>query len=133
MAETTNDALEIIDRRYGFDTPEAQARIEAIRQDMDVAEQIYRLRKAAGLTQAQLARVVRTSPSVISRLEDADYEGHSLSMLRRIAAALRARVEVRLVAEAPGVTTREGRARAPWRRQVKRRTKVLQVGDGAAT
>jgi ribosome-binding protein aMBF1 (putative translation factor) len=125
MPDTTTDALQIIDRRYGFDTPEAQARITAIQQDMDVAEQIYKLRKAAGLTQAQLARLVRTSPSVISRLEDADYEGHSLSMLRRIAAALRARVEVRFVAEPPVVTVREVGSRAPWRRQVKRRTKAL--------
>jgi hypothetical protein len=30
-------------------------------------------------------------------LEDADYEGHSLSMLRRIAAALSQRVEIRFV------------------------------------
>ncbi|NLX21224.1 MAG: transcriptional regulator, partial [Phycisphaerae bacterium] len=38
-----------------------------------------------------------TTPSVISRLEDADYQGHSLSMLRRIAAALNQRVEIRFI------------------------------------
>jgi hypothetical protein len=32
---------------------------------------------------------------VICRLEDADYEGHSLAMLRRIADALDQRVEIR--------------------------------------
>jgi len=36
--------------------------------------------------------------SVISRLEDADYDGHSLAMLRRIASALEKRVEIRFVA-----------------------------------
>ena len=33
----------------------------------------------------------------IARLEDADYDGHSLGMLRRIAAALHVRLEMRLV------------------------------------
>jgi transcriptional regulator with XRE-family HTH domain len=35
-----------------------------------------------------LARLIGTSQPTIARLEDADYEGHSLSMLQRIAAAL---------------------------------------------
>jgi len=38
-----------------------------------------------------------TNASVICRLEDAEYEGHSLAMLRRIAAALNQRVEIRFV------------------------------------
>jgi transcriptional regulator with XRE-family HTH domain len=52
---------------------------------------------AAGLTQQQLAERIGTTPSVISRLESADYRGHSLSMLRRIADALGKRVELRFV------------------------------------
>ena len=35
---------------------------------------------------------------MISRLEDADYSGHSLAMLRRVAAALGRRVEIRFPA-----------------------------------
>lgn len=35
--------------------------------------------------------------SVISRLEDADYEGHPFTMLKRIAAAVERRVEIRFV------------------------------------
>ena len=50
----------------------------------------------------QLAKLVGTTPSVICRLEDADYEGHSLAMLRRIAAALNKRVEIRFVSVRPG-------------------------------
>ena len=49
------------------------------------------------LTQKQLAELVGTTQSVIARLEDADYEGHSLSMLQRIAAAVNKRLEVRFV------------------------------------
>jgi transcriptional regulator with XRE-family HTH domain len=41
-----------------------------------------------------LAERVDTTQSVISRLEDADYEGHSLSMLNRIAKALNQHVRV---------------------------------------
>ena len=51
----------------------------------------------ASRTQTQLAKAAGTTQQVISQLEDADYAGHSLSMLRRIAAALNSRVEVRMV------------------------------------
>lgn len=44
-----------------------------------------------------MAELVGITSSVISRLEDAEYEGHSLSMLRRIAAALNKSVEIRFV------------------------------------
>ena len=63
----------------------------------EIASQIYQLRTAAGLSQRQLAARVGTTASVICRLEDADYAGHSLSMLRRIAAAMNKRVEIRFV------------------------------------
>ena len=58
---------------------------------------IHQIRTEAGLSQRALAKLVGTSASVICRLEDADYDGHSLAMLRRIAAALNQRVEVRFV------------------------------------
>jgi len=51
----------------------------------------------AGLTQRALAKLVGATASAIRRIEDADYQGYSLSMLRRVAAALDARVEVRFV------------------------------------
>ena len=62
-----------------------------------VARKIYALRKRAGLTQKQLAKLVGTTTSVVCRLEDADYQGHSLAMLRRVASALNKRVELRFV------------------------------------
>lgn len=63
-----------------------------------MARRLYALRKQAGVSQAELARRVGTTQSVISRLEDADYGGHSLALLQRIAAALERRVEIRFVA-----------------------------------
>jgi transcriptional regulator with XRE-family HTH domain len=68
-----------------------------------VAEMIYERRQASGLTQQELADMVGTTQSVISRLENADYEGHSLTMLHRIASALRQQLYVSIEpkAEAP--------------------------------
>lgn len=89
-------ASKVLDRITGSD---AELR-EAIRQqklNVVVAEMIHDARVAAGLSQAQLAKLVGTTQSVISRLEDADYEGHSLTMLQRIAEALHRRLVVRMV------------------------------------
>jgi DNA-binding XRE family transcriptional regulator len=93
----TSDAVEILRSRYYADRPDRLAALDEERANAAVARQIYELRTRYKLTQAELARLVGTSPSVISRLEAADYEGHSLSMLRRIAAALQSRVEIRFV------------------------------------
>ena len=67
------------------------------RLNSQVARLIYEARTAAGLTQKQLADLIGTQQSTVARLEDADYEGHSLSMLRRIAEALNQRLEVRFI------------------------------------
>lgn len=93
----TRDGLEILKRRFGVD-PKTDPEFQAIAADYDIAQLIYDARIAAGLTQQQLAEKVGTTQSVISQLEDADYEGHSLSMLRRVAAALSKQVRVELVA-----------------------------------
>jgi len=65
----------------------------------DVALQIAALREKAGLSQKDLARKLKTSQQQISRLESTSYEGHSLSMLRRVASALDATVRVTLTSK----------------------------------
>jgi predicted transcriptional regulator len=102
--EQTSDAVAILHRRYVGDDAERRAGLEQERIHAKVARQIYDLRTSAGLTQNELAQRLGTTQSVISRLEDADYEGHSLSMLRRVAEALGARVEIDL---APNGTAEE--------------------------
>lgn len=87
---------ELYDRYIGND-PKLVAMYEKGLVDAEVGQRIYDLRTNAGLTQAALARLVGTTPSVISRLEDADYRGHSVAMLRRIAEALGSRVEIRFL------------------------------------
>jgi DNA-binding XRE family transcriptional regulator len=93
----TTDAIEIIHRRYYEGRPQRIAELAEAEANDTVARKIFTLRKRAGLTQAQLAKMVGTTTSVICRLEDADYQGHSLAMLRRIANALNKRVELRFV------------------------------------
>jgi ribosome-binding protein aMBF1 (putative translation factor) len=96
--QQTTDAVAIIRRRFVDGDVEAEALLEEVRAEAEVARTIHRLRSGAKLTQQALAERVGTTPSVISRLEDADYTDHSLAMLRRIAAALGRRVEVRFPA-----------------------------------
>src|SRR5258707_8633448 len=60
----------------------------------DIALQIAALRQEAGLSQKELAHRLKTSQQQISRLESPGYEGHSLSMLRRVAKVLNAHVRV---------------------------------------
>jgi DNA-binding XRE family transcriptional regulator len=95
--KATTDAVEILDRRYYRGKPERLAALETTRANDHVARKIVALRTKAGLTQRQLAKLIGTTASVICRLEDSDYEGHSLAMLNRIAAALNRRVEIRFV------------------------------------
>jgi transcriptional regulator with XRE-family HTH domain len=54
---------------------------------IDLALLVREMREGAGLTQTELARKADTTQSVIARLEDAEYTGHSLAMLERVAAA----------------------------------------------
>jgi ribosome-binding protein aMBF1 (putative translation factor) len=93
----TRDGLEIIHHLFYKGRPERIAQLEEAIANDDIARKIYHLREAAGLTQRQLAKLVNTTASVICRLEDADYEGHSLAMLNRIAAALNKRVKIEFV------------------------------------
>ncbi len=95
--EPTNDALEIMYRRFYEGKPERIAQLQEAIVNDDIARKIRELREEAGLSQRKLAELVGITASTICRLEDADYEGHSLSMLNRIAAALQKRVKIDFV------------------------------------
>lgn len=92
MTTTTNFADVI--RSELADDPELAASVDDARFDLDIAERIYAVRKQVGLTQKQLAERIDTQQSVIARLESAEYEGHSLQILRRIASAVGARLGI---------------------------------------
>lgn len=93
----TTDGVELLYNRYVKGDPKRLASIARERQKAEIAMDIYELRQKAGLTQKQLADKIGTKQSVISRLEDADYRGHSLEMLRRIAEALNCYLDVRII------------------------------------
>lgn len=76
--------------------PDFAERFRKAGQAWDVALQLASLRKKAGLSQKELARRVGTSQQQISRLESPSYEGHSLSMLRRVVEVLGATLSVEI-------------------------------------
>ena len=67
--------------------PELAKAVEAESFNAAIAQKIYDLRVQHGLTQALFADRIDSHQSVIARMEDADYAGHSLSMLLKIAEA----------------------------------------------
>jgi transcriptional regulator with XRE-family HTH domain len=77
-----------------LEDPVFAARFKNAGEAWDVALQIAALREQAGLSQKDLAKLLKTSQQQVSRLESPGYEGHSLSMLRRVAGALHARVRI---------------------------------------
>ena len=89
--------MKILHDRYIKNDAEMARMVAEQRTNMEVAQTTHELRSKAGLSQRALAKLIGTTASVICRLEDADYEGHSLAMLNRIAAALNRRVEIRFV------------------------------------
>lgn len=107
----TSDAIDILNKRIG-DDPELKRMVAEEMVNARVAQAIYDLRTEAGLTQRELARRVGTTQPVIARLEDADYHGHSLRMLIRIASALGRELDVRFV-NARGARTKRSRTRVP--------------------
>ena len=106
-----SDGLQILERVTGRD---AQLRKDIAEANVNfrVAQRIYDARTAAGLTQLQLADLIGTRQSVIARLEDAEYRGHSLTMLARIADALHSQLEVVFVPP-PLRLARDGRPGLP--------------------
>lgn len=114
----TRDAVGILRRRYIADDAERKASVEVERVNAEVARLLYDMRKNAGLSQKELAQLVGTTQSAISRLEDADYDGHSLTMLNRIATALNQRLMVTMTAADPEIGTRFSPSRALNKSQI---------------
>jgi transcriptional regulator with XRE-family HTH domain len=125
--DKTQDAVRILHGRYVKDDPERKAALQEERVNAEVARLIHEMRTAAGLSQQQLAELIDTTQSVISRLEDADYEGRSLSMLERIATALNQKLTVVMTAREP----EEQEVREAFHRvvQMLRRSRGLTIDD----
>jgi len=103
MARTRNFAT-VIRSKLAADRDLAEA-VSRERFNANMACEILAMRTKAGLTQKQLADKIGTRQSVIARLEDADYDSHSLKMLQRIADGLGKRLAIRFVNRAEDAPT----------------------------
>ena len=86
--------------------PDFAERFKGAGEAWEIALQLAALRDQAGLSQTELARKLKTTQQQISRLESPGYEGHSLSMLRRVARVLNAHVRVVFETREKGSTSR---------------------------
>jgi len=93
----TRDFVDVVRAKMAANPDLAEA-VEVECFNADVSMKVYEARKAAGLSQKELAELAGTQQSVISRIEDADYDGHSLKLLRRIAAALGKKLQIEFYA-----------------------------------
>jgi len=98
------DAFDIMWRDHYEGRPDRIAAFEREKLNVAIAHAIYELRKQAGMTQAELAKVIGTQASAISRLENADYNGRSLSMLIKIASIFTGKVAMSIVPASPTQT-----------------------------
>lgn len=105
--KTTTDFADVIRHKLENDPLLASA-VDEARVEADIAEEIYHARIDARLTQQELADRIGTHESVIARMEDADYQGHSVALLRRIAAATGKRLDISFCAR---VSSKKPRAR----------------------
>jgi ribosome-binding protein aMBF1 (putative translation factor) len=97
--QKTTDAVKILEKAFVGKDERRKKKLEGVREALDIAGQIYKLRTEAGLTQKELADRVNTSQSDISRLESADYNGHTLKMLQKIAYVVHCHLKVEFVPE----------------------------------
>ena len=75
--------------------PEFREQYEALEPEYQLAAALIRLRLAKGLTQEELARLLHTKQESIARLESGS-SLPSLSMVKRVANALDADLEIKL-------------------------------------
>ena len=90
----TRDAVEIMDRIFGADDPDWERRCLEEEVKARIGQVVYALRADASLTQTQLADMIGTTQEVISKVENADYDGSALEMLFRVCVALKKRFTV---------------------------------------
>jgi ribosome-binding protein aMBF1 (putative translation factor) len=93
----TTNAVEIMHKLFIKGNKKRLAYIEQEKIRLAIAQKIYDLRTRANITQKELAHRIGTKQSVISRLEDADYDGYTLKILEKIAEAVNCHIQVEFV------------------------------------
>lgn len=77
--------------------PSLKEEFDRASQAWDISFQIQDLRKKAGLTQTELAKLTGTKQANIARIENAEYNGYTLKTLEKVTKALKAKLEIRIV------------------------------------
>jgi len=80
--------------------PEVRAAYESMRAEYELLDEVLKARAEAGLTQAQVAEKMGTKAPAVARLEASLASGKhspSLATLRKYAAAVGRKLEIRLV------------------------------------
>ena len=85
MARKSKSATQILLKRYYRGKLERIATLKRTRRELALGRKIRALREESGLSQARLAKALATQAPAISRIEDAEIDGHSLRILRKIA------------------------------------------------
>ena len=120
----TKDFAAVLRKKIAGDHRLASA-IERETLNANIAEQIYVARNAVGLTQKQLADRIGSHQSVVARLEDANYDSHSLAMLKRIAEALAMTLRIEFAPSTVAVS-HGNRANGQVTRRAKQRPRTSQ-------
>lgn len=81
----TRPATQVLFDRIYRGKPQRIAELKRTREELTLGRKIRALREARGLSQAGVAKALHTKAPAISRIENADYDGHSLRILRKIA------------------------------------------------
>jgi DNA-binding XRE family transcriptional regulator len=89
--------------------PKVRRAYEELEPEFEIVRQIIDLRIKRKMTQAQLAKRVGTAQPNIARLENRRHPSKEIDLLRRVAAALDAKLEVRLVPRKAGATKASSR------------------------
>lgn len=101
--KTTSDAVELMDRWYGGD-PEWNQMVIEEEIKARVGQIAYRLRNDANLSQTRLAEMTGVTQSMISKLENADYDGDYFGLLLKVCFVLHKKLDV----GGPGVPLASG-------------------------
>ncbi len=110
-------ALQYLDQSFFERHPRHLAQLEETRSIQEIARAIYDLRARAGLSHRELARASGMTARAIEKLENAEHPRQSLALLRRVAAALGKRIELRILSARKRPRPQESRAASPSKRR----------------
>lgn len=87
------DAVELMDRWYGS-IPGWDDMVAEEELNMQIGQAVYDLRHKVGLSQTDLAKLTGTTQAIISKVENADYDGNPMEILKRVCFAVHVTIRI---------------------------------------